>query len=87
MSALYFGFPHATPMPKRAQAAPRTREEARKWLEYRGISVAEFARANGLDRMAVWDALTGRTKGLRGAAHDAAVALGIKQGVRRGEVR
>lgn len=87
MSELYFGFPHATPMPKRAQVAIRTREEARKWLEYRGISISEFARANGLDRMSVCDALRGKTKGLRGTAHDAAVALGIKQGVRRADAR
>ena len=72
-------------MPKRAQAAPRTREEARKWLESRGISISEFARTHGLDRVSVSDVLRGKTKGLRGIAHDAAVALGIKQGIRRGE--
>lgn len=87
MSALYFGFPQPTPMPRPAQAAVRTRQEARSWLDSRGLSIAEFARANGLDRMTVCDVLRGKTKGLRGAAHDAAVALGLKRGVRRAEAR
>lgn len=74
-------------MPRPAQVGPRTRDEARKWLESRGISISEFARAHGLDRVTVSDLLRGKTKGLRGVAHDAAVALGIKKGIRRGAAR
>ncbi len=65
-------------MTKRAQVARRSREEAREWLASYGVSLTEFARIHGLTRMAVSDALRGRTKGSRGAAHRAAVALGIK---------
>jgi gp16 family phage-associated protein len=58
-----------------------TRDEARKELERRGISIAEFSRAHGLNPNLVSDLLAGRKKGLRGEAHRAAVLLGIKDGV------
>lgn len=74
-------------MPRSTQAALRTKEEAREWLLSRGISISEFARTHGLDRVSVSDVLRGKTKGLRGIAHDAAVALGIKRGVRREAAR
>ena len=74
-------------MTKRAQVGLRTPQEARDWLESHGVSVAEFARRHGLNRHHVSDALRGKTKGRRGLAHDAAVALGIKKGVRRAEAR
>lgn len=45
-----------------------------------GISVAEWARANGFDRMTVVDVLRGHRQGKRGEAHRVAVALGIKAG-------
>jgi gp16 family phage-associated protein len=57
-----------------------TREQARKALESRGESVADFARARGLDAPTVYQVLYGTKKGRRGEAHRAAVALGIKSG-------
>jgi gp16 family phage-associated protein len=47
------------------------------------MSISEFARANGLTRMAVADILRGKTIGRWGAAHNAAVLLGLKRGVVR----
>lgn len=58
-----------------------TREQARKELERRGISIAEFCRAHDLNSNLVSDLLAGRKKGLRGESHRAAVLLGIKDGV------
>ena len=58
-----------------------TIEEARKRLEARGESVAEFARRNKLNTRSVYGVLYGNNKGRRGDAHKAAVALGIKAGV------
>ena len=45
-----------------------------------GISVSEWARVNGFDRMTVVDVLRGQRQGLRGEAHRVAVALGLKEG-------
>ena len=59
----------------------RTPTAARADLERRGISVAEFARAHGLSYGTVYKVLTGEKKGRRGAAHRAAVLLGLKAGV------
>ena len=58
-----------------------TIEEARKRLEARGESIAEFARRNKLNTRSVYGVLYGNNKGRRGDAHKAAVALGIKAGV------
>ena len=60
---------------------PLTREQARQALDQRGISIAEFSRAHGLNPNLVSDLLAGRKKGRRGEAHRAAVLLGIKDGV------
>ncbi len=70
-------------MTKAAQETVRTRHEAAEWLDRNGIAVAEFAREHGFARMTVVDLLRGRTKGRRGAAHNAAVALGMKRGIPR----
>ena len=59
----------------------KTIEEARKGLEERGESVAEFARRKGLKSRSVYGVLYGEKKGRRGDSHRAAVALGIKAGV------
>lgn len=56
----------------------RTPEEAKAWLESHGVSVTEFAERVGVSRYDVYNALRGQAKGKRGAAHKAAVALGIK---------
>ena len=52
--------------------------EARKRLELRGISVKQFAKENGIHVSTVYAVLNGQKKCLRGEAHRAAVALGIK---------
>jgi gp16 family phage-associated protein len=62
----------------KGQSALRTPEQARKWLDEHGVTIAEFARRVNLPRWAVVDALRGRTKGRWGASHQAAVKLGIK---------
>ncbi|RTY69846.1 DNA-binding protein [Pseudomonas veronii] len=54
--------------------------EARKRLELRGISVKQFAEENGIHVSTVYAVLNGQKKCLRGEAHRAAVALGIKLG-------
>ena len=59
----------------------RTPEQAREHLEQQGISVAAFARTHKLPYSIVYQVLTGQKKGRRGAAHNAAVLLGIKHGV------
>lgn len=59
----------------------RTPEQAKEHLEQQGISVAEFARTNNLPYGIVYQVLSGKKKGRRGAAHKAAVLLGIKHGV------
>lgn len=56
----------------------RTPEEAMEWLRSHGVSVTEFARRIGVKRPTIYRALAGGAKGHRGAAHKAAVALGLK---------
>jgi gp16 family phage-associated protein len=58
----------------------RSRQQARRWFEAEGISVSDWAKANGFRRDVVYAVLAGRTRGRRGAAHRVAVALGIKAG-------
>ena len=58
-----------------------TPEQARADLDRKGKSIADFSRENGLNKNLVSDLLNGRKKGRRGAAHKAAVLLGIKEGV------
>lgn len=70
--------PHTSP----AAGAPlRTPAEAHQWLDYHGISVSQFAREHGFSRAIVYELLAGRKRGLRGQAHNIAVALGMKRGV------
>lgn len=57
----------------------RTREEARRWIISQGISVKDFAEARHLDLASTYQVLSGAKQGLRGKAHAAAVALGIKR--------
>lgn len=59
---------------------PRTRHDARKELDRKGISVAEWARRNGVDLRTTYQVLYGTKKGRRGEAHRVAVLLGIKEG-------
>lgn len=50
-------------------------------LEFEGKSVADFAREHDLSHATVYQVLSGRKIGRRGAAHRAAVLLGLKEGV------
>lgn len=74
-------------MPNAKANLTRTPEAARADLEQRGISVAAFAREHGLPYGIVYQVLTGQKKGRRGAAHTAAVLLGLKEGVISGAER
>lgn len=75
------GYAISTPQPEPAQtAAERTPEEARAWLDYQGITVAQWARENGMHDSLVREVLAGRKKCLRGMSHNIAVLLGMKRG-------
>lgn len=58
----------------------RTPEEARAWLDYQGITVAQWAREHGVHDSLVREVLAGRKKCLRGMSHNIAVLLGMKRG-------
>ncbi|RCX10720.1 hypothetical protein [Extensimonas vulgaris] len=58
----------------------RTPQEVLEWLEYNGISVAQWAREHGFSVGLTRSVLRGRP-GRRGMSHNIAVALGIKRGV------
>jgi len=64
----------------------RTADEARQWLAYHGMSVAQWARAHGFSRELVYQVLAGQKKGVRGQSHDIAVRLGMKAGALRHEL-
>ncbi len=60
----------------------RTSEEARQWLAYQGISIAEFCRQHNIPSASlVYEILKGRKRCLRGTSHNIAVLLGMKHGV------
>ena len=54
--------------------------DVRQRFEDAGVSVSEWASANGLSPAVVYALLSGRVRGRRGEAHRAAVALGLKKG-------
>lgn len=58
----------------------RTPEQARAELKRKGVAVAHWARDNGIPRSVVYGLLHGRLIGTFGAAHRAAVLLGLKDG-------
>lgn len=58
----------------------RTPEEARAWLGYQGISVAQWAREHSFSDQLVREVLAGRKRCLRGQCHNIALALGMKEG-------
>ena len=64
--------------PSQPLTYPKTPKTAKAWFRRHGICVAYWADELGLSRWAVKDALRGKNKGNRGAAHNAAVALGLK---------
>ena len=65
----------------------RTPDEVRREFRHRGISIASWARENGISPRHVYDVLGGRNKGLFGESHRAAVLLGIKDGEGAGRAR
>ncbi|MBB5204426.1 gp16 family phage-associated protein [Inhella inkyongensis] len=68
----------------------RTPAQARAWLDFQGISIAQWAREHQVHHSLVREILAGRKKCLRGMSHNIAVLLGMKAGVittRPGRVR
>ena len=59
----------------------KTVSEVRADLDRRGLTIREWSRRNGISDRIVRELLRGRFKGRHGAAHRAAVLLGIKDGV------
>lgn len=63
-----------------AEAALKTREEARREMIRNGVSVAAWARKHGVTSDQVRDVLRKETPCNWGASHKIAVLLGIKDG-------
>lgn len=63
------------------KAKVKTVEQVRAEFAAAGITVSEWARANGFSRMTVVDLMRGQRQGKSGAAHRCAIALGLKVGV------
>ena len=61
--------------------ALKTLEEARAEFDRCGVSVSSWAVKHGIPRNIASGVLQGRLKGKRGYAHNAAVLLGLKEGV------
>ena len=58
----------------------RNSSAVKKFIAESGVSVAEWARANGFSSGLVYQVLDGRRKCVRGQSHRIALALGLKQG-------
>ena len=58
---------------------PQTPQSARRWFVRHGINRSQWAAYFGLERTTVEHLLGGRYRGRRGAAHEAAVKLGLKE--------
>lgn len=63
------------PLPK---VKPYSPEKVKEFFRRSGVTVAEWAEANGYTRHKVYLVLNGQNKGLWGESHKIAVALGIK---------
>lgn len=61
--------------------ALKTLEEVRAEFDRCGLSISSWAANHGIPRNIVSGVLQGRLKGKRGHAHNAAVLLGLKDGV------
>jgi gp16 family phage-associated protein len=59
-------------------AKTRTPEQAKAWLKMMGVRQIDLADELKVPRTVIVDLLRGKIKGDRGAAHKAAVALGLK---------
>lgn len=73
--------PHQITPIVHAMTKLRTSQEARDWLSYMGITIAQWARDHKFSEPLVREILAGRKKCLRGQSHNIAVALGMKRGV------
>lgn len=58
----------------------RTPEQARAELQRKGITVSEWAAANGFNVQLVFAVLRGERQCIRGQSHRIAVSLGLKDG-------
>jgi len=58
----------------------KTPEEVRAEFTRKGIPIARWARENQIPRNVAYAVLSGRCPGAYGAAHKAAVLLGLKKG-------
>ncbi|UVH60680.1 DNA-binding protein [Variovorax paradoxus] len=56
----------------------RTAEQVAAWFRRNGITVVAWAEEHGFEPEIVYALISGRTRGLRGRSHEAAVALGMK---------
>jgi gp16 family phage-associated protein len=61
--------------------ALKTLEEVRAEFDRSGISISSWAVKHGIPRNIVNGVVQGKLKGKRGHAHNAAVLLGLKEGV------
>lgn len=61
----------------------KSRDRVKRQFLESGISIAEWASANGFSRNLVYQVLRGESKALRGRSHDIAVRLGLKKGIER----
>ena len=57
----------------------RTLAEVQEWFFNEGMAVTTWSREHGFRPEVVYALLSGRTKGRRGDAHRAALALGLKK--------
>ena len=68
-------------LPSIYQSVPsRTGPELKAEFQRLGVSMADWARANGFSPALVYQILAGRKRCVRGQSHQIAVALGLKQG-------
>ena len=61
----------------------KTAREVKAEFDYRGESIAAWARANGYKLQSVYDVINEKRRAKRGISHDIAVKLGMKNGVLR----
>jgi gp16 family phage-associated protein len=59
----------------------RTVEEVKEEFRLKGISIADWARANNVNVALVYEVLKGKQIPVRGESHKIAVLLGLKNGI------
>lgn len=64
---------------------PELRQKKREELVAHGVNLREFCRTKKIDYQAARELLCGKSKGRRGKAHAAAVALGLKPNPKKGK--